>query len=127
MSTFDIVRYALVFVHVIGFAAVIGSYILQMPWRRNFDFRPLVIGSTVALLSGLALVTVHEVGGDGVNGGKIATKLGIALIVLALSLVGLLRSRALRRTEGDDAALKPLLLAAGLAAMVNVAVALFWR
>ena len=45
MSPIEFLRYSLIFVHIIGLAAIIGSYILQMPWRRGFDFRPLLIGS----------------------------------------------------------------------------------
>lgn len=85
MSSIELIRLLLVFVHLIGLAAVIGAYILQMPWTRGFDFRPLTIGATVSLLSGLALVAVHEVGDLGVDRWKIVTKLLVALTVLAVS------------------------------------------
>lgn len=127
MSTIEIIRLTLVFAHIIGLAAIIGSYILQMPWKRGFDFLPLVIGSTVSLLTGLALVAVHEFGDLGVDRGKIVVKLSVAVVVFAVALIGLIRSRQLRRVNADDARLKGLLLAAGLLAMGNVAVALFWR
>ncbi|SDY57514.1 hypothetical protein [Herbiconiux ginsengi] len=127
MSFIEVLRYALIFIHIIGLAAVIGSYILQMPWKRGFDFRPLLIGSIVALVSGLALVAVREVGDLGVDTWKIITKLIIAVLVLTLSAVGLGMSRTFRRIERDDAPLKPLMLGSGIAAMVNVAIALFWR
>ncbi|MGI9824449.1 hypothetical protein [Agromyces sp. Marseille-Q5079] len=108
-------------------AAIIGSYVLQMPWRRSFDFRPLLICSIVALVSGFALVAVREVGDLGVDRWKIIVKLGIAVLVLVLSAVGWGRSRALRQADRDDASLKPLLIGAGIAVMANVTVALFWR
>lgn len=127
MSTIEIIRLTLVFAHIIGLAAIIGSYILQMPWKRGFDFLPLVIGSTVSLLTGLALVAVHEIGDLGVDRGKIVVKLSVAVVVFAVALIGLIRSRQLRRVTADDARLKGLVLAAGLLAMGNVAVALFWR
>jgi hypothetical protein len=123
----DLVRSALTFAHVIGLAAIIGSYILQLPWRRGFDFRPLAIGSAVALVTGVALVAVLEIGDVGVIRSKIAVKLGLALVVAALSVTGLVRSRRLSRVGADDAALRPLLVGAGVIAMANAAVALFWR
>lgn len=127
MSPIELLRYSLVFVHIIGLAAIIGSYILQMPWRRGFDFRPLLIGSIVSLVSGFALVAVHEVGDLHVDRWKITVKLSIAVVVLALAAVGWGRSRSFRRQSRDDASLRPILLITGIVAMANVAVALFWR
>ncbi|MGO1629707.1 MULTISPECIES: hypothetical protein [unclassified Microbacterium] len=127
MSPIEFLRYSLIFVHIIGLAAIIGSYILQMPWRRGFDFRPLLIGSIVSLVSGCALVAVHEVGDLHVDRWKITVKLSIAVIVLALAAVGWGRSRSFRRKSRDDASLRPILLITGIVAMANVAVALFWR
>lgn len=127
MSPLEIVRLALLFAHIVGLAAVIGSYILQMPWKRGFDFLPLVIGSTVALVTGFALVAVREVTDLAVDPAKIVVKLTIAVVVLVLSIVGFVRSRRLKRGDSDDARLKPLLIGAGVLAMANVVVALFWR
>ncbi|WP_162893077.1 hypothetical protein [Microbacterium halotolerans] len=127
MSPIELLRYSLIFVHIIGLAAIIGSYILQMPWRRGFDFRPLLIGSIVSLVSGFALVAVREVGDLDVDRWKFTVKLSIAVIVLALAAVGWGRSRSLTRKGQDDASLRPILLVTGIVAMANVAVALFWR
>jgi hypothetical protein len=127
VSLTDLIRYALVFSHIIGLAAIVGSYILQMPWRRGFDFLPLVIGSAVTVVTGCALIAVREIGDLDVIELKMVTKLGLALIVAAVSVIGLVRSRRLARSDAVDAALKPLLMGAGVLAMVNVAVALFWR
>ncbi|AOS61516.1 hypothetical protein TL08_03420 [Actinoalloteichus hymeniacidonis] len=127
MSTLDIVRYSLLFAHIVGLSAIIGSYILQMPWKRNFDFLPLVIGAIVAIITGCGLIATREVGGLGVDQLKMIVKLGLALVVGALSMIGLLRSRRLGRADADDSGLKPLLLGAGMIAMANVIVALFWR
>ncbi len=127
MSLIDLIRYALVFVHIIGLAAIIGSNILQLPWRRGFDFLPLVIGSAVTVVTGCALIAVREIGDLDVIPLKMVAKLGLALVVAALSVVGLVRSRRLARSDADDASLKPLLMSAGVLAIANVAVALFWR
>ncbi|WP_156761426.1 hypothetical protein [Microbacterium karelineae] len=127
MDTIDIFRFALLFAHIVGLAAIVGSYILQMPWKRGFDFLPLVIGSIVTIVTGNALIAVREVGDLGVDELKMIVKLALAIIVGALSVVGFIRSRRLRKANADDARLKPVMLAIGLVAMANIAVALFWR
>lgn len=127
MTTIEIIRLSLVFVHLIGMAAIVGSWILQMPWARGFDFRPLAIGATVATLSGFALVATREIGDMGVDRLKITVKLVVAIVVLALAVVGLVRSRRLRQDSHDDAGLKPLLMITGLLAMGNVAIAVLWQ
>ncbi|ASO18868.1 hypothetical protein FHR81_001133 [Actinoalloteichus hoggarensis] len=127
MTTAEVIRLVLLFAHLIGHAAIIGSYILQMHWKRGFDFRPLVVGSVVAVLTGCALIAVREMTGLEVDRLKMVVKLGVATAVFALSVVGLVRSRRLAREQADDAGLKPLLLAAGLLAMADIAVALGWQ
>jgi hypothetical protein len=127
MDLITLSRSILLFGHIIGLAAIIGSYILQMPWKRGFDFRPLAIGAAVAVVTGCGLIAVREIGGLGVVQVKMIVKLSLALVVGALALTGLVRSRRLTRRQADDAELRPLLLVAGLVAMADVGVALFWR
>jgi hypothetical protein len=127
MDPLEITRLTLLVVHFIGLAAIIGAYILQLPWRRGFDFSPVLVGSIVQLVTGIALIAVNEIGGNEIDRAKAYTKLGITLVVLALALVGMIRGRRLTRSERTDASLRPVLLGAGIAAMANVVVAVFWR
>ena len=127
MDPLEITRLALLVVHFIGLAAIIGAYILQMPWRRGFDFSPVLVGAIVQLVTGIGLIAVNELAGTEIDRAKAFTKLGITLLVLALALVGVIRGRRLTRSEQSDASLRPVLWGAGIAAIANVAVAVFWR
>jgi uncharacterized membrane protein len=127
MEPLELTRLLLLVVHFVGLAAIIGAYILQMPRRSGFDFSPVLVGSIVQLASGVALIAVNEIGGTEIDRAKAFVKLGIALVVLVLAIVGVVRGRALRRTEQSDASLRPVLWSAGIAAIANVAVAVIWH
>ncbi len=127
MEPLELTRLVLLVTHFIGLAAIIGAFILQMPRRSGFDFSPVLVGSIVQLVTGVALIAVNELGGTDIDRAKAFTKLAIALVVLAAAIVGVVRERAFKRTERTDAALRPVLWIAGVAAIVNVVVAVFWR
>lgn len=127
MEPLEITRLALLITHFVGLGAIIGAYILQMPWRTGFDFSPVLVGSIVQLVTGIALIAVNELGGNEIDRAKAFTKLGITLIVLAAAIVGVVRERILKRTGRTDAPLRPLLWIAGVAAIANVCVAVLWR
>jgi len=123
----ELTRLVLLVTHFVGLAAIIGAYILQMPWRTGFDFSPVLVGSIVQLVTGIALIAVNELGGNEIDRAKAFTKLGITLVVLAAALVGVFRGRALKRAGRTDAPLRSVLWTAGVAAIANVVVAVFWR
>ncbi|MFC4225393.1 hypothetical protein [Lysinibacter cavernae] len=125
--TLEIVRLVLVFAHFIGLSAIIGAFILQLPWKSGFDFFPVCIGAGVQLLTGFGLVAVNEIADDVVNPWKVGTKLAITCTVLIVGLIGARRARLAKHTDSDVASLKPLILLAGITAMVNVGLAVFWR
>ncbi|KRE31476.1 hypothetical protein [Agromyces sp. Soil535] len=127
MEPLEIVRLVLLITHFVGLAAIIGAWILQMPRRSGFDFSPVLVGSIVQLVTGIALIAVNELGGNDIDTGKAITKLTITLAVLGLGIAGIVRGRRLRRRGASDAALRPLLWAAGIAAVANVVVAVVWR
>ena len=112
----DTLRLILLFVHILGFAALIGGLLAQGkdPVKRvNGAMRD---GSGTAVLAGLALVGVLEAGDGDVNHAKIAVKLVIGVVILALVMMNL-------RKEQISQALWTLLLVLSVA---NVAVAVFW-
>ncbi|HET8780389.1 MAG TPA: hypothetical protein VFM66_09970 [Agromyces sp.] len=123
----EIIRLILLITHFVGLAAIIGAWILQMPWRSGFDFSPVLAGSIVQLVTGIGLIAVIELGGGDFDTAKGITKLAIALLVLALAIVGIVRGRRFKRAGTSDAALRPILWAAGIAAIANVVVAVVWR
>ncbi|WP_022891152.1 hypothetical protein [Agromyces subbeticus] len=127
MDPLELTRLVLLVVHFVGLAAIIGAYILQMPRRSGFDFSPVLVGSIVQLVTGVALIAVNEIGGTEIDRAKAVVKLALALVVLVLAIVGMVRGRAIKRAERTDAPLRAVLWGAGIVAIANVAVAVFWR
>ena len=56
MEPLELTRLVLLVTHFVGLAAIIGAYILQMPWRTGFDFSPVLVGSIVQLVTGIAAI-----------------------------------------------------------------------
>ncbi len=108
--------------HMIGLAAIVGTFLLQM--RKNGDFAVLAIfgGAITQLVTGLALVGVAEMGDGDLNYAKIGTKLVIALAVFVAALLAWLKARK----GTNDRSIKPFFHAAGGLALVNVVLAVFW-
>ncbi|WP_324013452.1 hypothetical protein [Microbacterium sp. JZ37] len=120
-------RLALLIIHLVGTSAIVGAFILQMPWRKDFDFSPLLIGSIVQVLSGNALIAVRMISGAGVIEAKMIVKLALALVILGLIIAAMVRQRRLRSAGSDDRALRPLLHIAGWLGVVEIAVAVLWH
>ncbi|WP_157434256.1 MULTISPECIES: hypothetical protein [Actinoalloteichus] len=116
----DIIHLCLLATHLLGMAAIVGTFFVQMRAQANFATGVMLGGAAVQMASGLALVGVLQVSDGGVNHVKIAAKLLIALAVL---IAAVLANRAQRR-EGK---VKPLFHTAGGLAIVNVLVAVLWQ
>lgn len=127
MSVLEVLRLVLLIVHIIGTSAIVGAFILQMPWRKSFDFSPMLVGSIVQIASGCALIAVRKLDGLEVVEAKMIVKMGIAIVILAIVIVALVRQRALRRRGVSDSGLRGLLLTAGILAIGDVVVALAWH
>jgi hypothetical protein len=113
----ETLRLVLLFVHVLGWAALFGGLLAQArePYKRvNAAMRD---GVGTAFLSGLALVGVLEAGDFGeVNHAKIAVKGVVGLVLLVLVMANVRKERI------------PQGLWVGLIALtaLNIAVAVFW-
>jgi len=113
----ETVRLVLLFVHILGWAALFGGLVVQgrsEPKRVNAAIRD---GAGTAFLTGLALVGVIQGGDLGeVNNTKVAVKLAIGLVLLVLVMANVRKERI------------PQGLWAGLLVLtaVNIAVAVFW-
>ncbi|MGF9662945.1 hypothetical protein AAIH25_13865 [Arthrobacter crystallopoietes] len=116
----EFLRYLLLFVHVVGAAAIVGV------WFANFR-RPGVSpwqfhGAWVQLLTGLLLVGVIEMGDLAeVNNIKVAVKLIIALVVFVAALIGY------RKQKKGEPVSTGLAHAVGGMALINIAVATLWQ
>lgn len=127
MSFLEIARIALLVVHIVGTSAIVGAFVLQMPWRKSFDFSPMLVGSIVQIVSGCALIAVRKLEGLPVPEVKMIVKMGIALVILAVIIVALVRQRRLVGAGESDASLRGLIYTVGILAIADVIVALAWH
>lgn len=111
----DFLRLVLLFVHLIGFAALFGGAFTQMKGPKRVVNPAMWHGSLTMLVSGLALVAVREIADLDVNHVKIAVKLVLMLVVFALVVA---------QRKKDDIAPGIFFATLGLTA-VNAAVAVF--
>lgn len=120
MEPLEIVRLILLAVHVLGLAAIIGTFFVQMRQRENFATGVVLGGAITQVVTGLALVGVREASDLGVNNIKIAVKAGIAIIVLVAAIIAHVKQRKGGKTM-------PAFHAAGGLAVINVLVAVLWQ
>lgn len=115
----EFLRNLLLVLHFVGLAAVLGLFIGQLATRPKTVPKGQLHGALTMLVTGLALVGVHEAAKDelgAVDNSKIATKLLITLVITGLVIMG-------RRTESVKTWVWALIGALGLA---NVVIAVFW-
>jgi len=112
----DLLRQSLLFLHLLGFAALVGGALAQVRDDVKVVNAAMLYGALVQVVSGLLLVGVIEGADDPVNNTKVAVKLVVALMVAVLCWVN-------RR---KDAVPSGLFGAITLLAVGNAAVAVFW-
>jgi len=110
----EIVQGVLVVIHLIGWAIVLGGVLTSM--RDPKVPAGAWHGILTALISGLLLVGVLEMGDDPVNHVKIAIKLLIAIAVAVLVFLGRKKEQV---TTGYLGAIAGLVV-------LNIAVAVLW-
>ena len=112
----EILRLVLLFLHVLGFAALFGGLVVQARDSEKSVNAAMRDGVGTAFLAGLLLVGVLESGDDPVNHVKIGVKFAIGLVLLVLVMAN---SRKPTIPQGLWAGLVLLSIA-------NIAVAIFW-
>jgi ABC-type enterochelin transport system permease subunit len=112
----ETLRLVLLFIHILGFAALLGGLLVQVR-EQTKSVNPLMRdGSGTAFLAGLLLVGVLEAGDGSVDHTKIAVKFVVALVILVLVMANM-------RKPSIPQGLYYTLL--GLT-LLNIAVAVFW-
>ena len=111
----EILYSVLVFLHMIGLAGIIAGFLMQLMTDTPKSTKVLLHSSLLQLVTGLLLVGLAEMADLGdPDHVKIGVKL---LIALAVVVVGVLN---LRKPA------KNLAVTAGVLAIVNIGVAVFW-
>lgn len=116
----EILHSALLALHLLGLAAIIGSFFVQMRRKSDFVLVPMLAGAITQLVTGLALVGLAEAADVDVNYAKIAVKLTLAVVVLVAAILAVVTQRKGGRVQ-------PFFHTAGGLAVVNLLVAVFWR
>lgn len=121
MPPLEITRLVLLVFHFVGLAAIIGPYLLQLRKRTGLEFRTMLTGAIMQVVSGVGLIATRKLQDLPVIDEKMGVKLAIALVVLgALIVATVLKGR------GRESASRPWFHSAGGLAVVNVVVAVVW-
>lgn len=112
----ETLRLVLLFLHILGFAALIGGLLAQGASPEKTVNAAMRDGIGTAFLAGLLLVGVLEAGDDPVNHAKIAVKFAVGLVILVLVMAN---ARKERIPQG-------LWVGLLLLSVANVGVAVFW-
>ena len=112
----ETLRLVLLFLHILGFAALLGGLLVQVGTPERSVNGAMRDGAGTAFLAGLLLVGVLEADDQTVDHTKIAVKFGIGLVILILVMANM-------RKPSIPNGLYFGLLALTIA---NVAVAVFW-
>ncbi|WP_047867595.1 hypothetical protein [Nocardiopsis sp. RV163] len=111
----DILYSALVFLHMLGLAGIIAGFLMQVITDNPKSTKVLLHSSLLQFVTGLLLVGVAEMADLGeLNHVKIAVKLLVALAVVVVGVINLRKPA------------KNLAIIAGVLAIVNIGVAVFW-
>ncbi|PWV57149.1 MULTISPECIES: hypothetical protein [Nocardiopsis] len=111
----DFLYSALVFLHMIGLAGIIAGFLMQLMTDNVKATKVLLHSALLQFVTGLLLVGVAEMADIGeLNHVKIGVKLVIALAVVVVGVLNLRKPA------------KNLAIIAGVLAIVNIGVAVFW-
>lgn len=105
--------------HILGIAALLGGFLFQMKAMRTGDARMvpgMLHGALTMLITGLAMVGLRQADDLPVDNAKIAVKLALLVVILALVYV--------QRDEERVAA--PLFGTVGALTTANVFIAVLW-
>jgi uncharacterized membrane-anchored protein len=127
MTLLEIIRLTLVVIHLIGLAAIIGPFLLQMRKKSGLEFRTMFTGAIVQVVTGVLLIAVSKTEAHAIIDAKMGVKLAIALLVLAAAIVAVVRQRRLVAAGESDRPVLPLLHVMGFLALANVIVAVVWH
>ncbi|MFI1567083.1 hypothetical protein ACH4ZX_29225 [Streptomyces sp. NPDC020490] len=115
----DVLIHLFVGLHIIGIAALLGGFLTQMKAMGNGTARfvpSMLHGALTMLITGVALVGIHQAEGHEVNNIKIGVKLAVLVVILGLVYV----------KRDDEKVDKGLFGLVGLLTMTNIFIAVLW-
>ena len=113
----EFLRQVLVFLHLLGMAALLAGFLTQMKVRTRHIVPAMLHGALTQLVTGVALVGVREALDDPVDNAKMAVKLLVVVVVLALIFLNRAKTRI---PDG-------LFFGIFTLSVLNVAIAVFWE
>ncbi len=115
----EILRHAVVLIHLTGFAILFGAWVVEAVGQRRFT-RLMTWGMVVAAVAGLALAAPW-----GIDHPLNYTKLGVKLVVLLA--IGALLGIGTGRQRKAGAVPPALFWLVGILTFLNAALAVLWR
>jgi len=115
----DVLIHLLVGLHIIGIAALLGGFLTQMKamGQGTARFVPgMLHGALTMLVTGVALVGLHQAADHPVNTIKIGVKLAILIVILGLVYV----------KRDEETVQKPLFGLVGALTATNIFIAVLW-
>ncbi|WP_102141542.1 Fe-S protein [Mycobacterium hubeiense] len=116
----DLLRNVVVLLHIVGFAATFGSWIVEAAAKRYRTTRVMEYGLLLSLLTGLALAAPWPAGIE-LNYPKIGVKL-----VILVALGGVLGIANARQRRTSEPAPRPLFISAGVLSILAAGIAVLW-
>ncbi|MFT3798363.1 Fe-S protein [Microbacterium sp.] len=115
----EILRHVVVLVHLVGFAVLLGAWVVEAVGTRRIT-RLMTWGMAIAAVAGIALASPWGISYE-LNYAKLGVKLVVLLAIGALLGIGTARQR---RTDAVPPALFWLI---GILTLLNAGIAVIWR
>lgn len=112
----DLLRHALLFLHFVGLASLVGGFLTQLRAQQRRVVPAMIHGALTQLVSGIALVGVDHGLDRPVNDDKATVKLVVLAVVLGL--IWLNRSR--------PSVSEAVYYGIGVLGLADIAIAVFW-
>ncbi|CAL9536078.1 hypothetical protein ACH4LN_26360 [Streptomyces albus] len=115
----DVLINVFVGLHIIGIGALLGGFFTQMKAMGKGEARiapGMLHGALTMLVTGVAMIGLHQADDSPVNNIKMAVKLALLVVILGITYV----------KRDDEKVSTPLFGAVGLLTMINIFIAVLW-
>jgi len=115
----EFVRLVLVFLHLLGFASLLGGFLVQLSQPTRRVNHAMLDGALTQLVTGVALVGLYDTV-DSLDQSVDHAKIGVKLVVVLVITVLAFLNRAKDRVDNS------VFFAIGGLTLLNTAIAVFW-